>query len=201
VPRTARQGLGAAGEQLARRHLERLGYAFVTANWRFGGGELDLVMRDGDVLVFVEVKTRRGERLGAAEESIPAAQARRLMHGAQMFLAEHPDLVDTYWRIDLLAITLSPAGTVSRLTHIPNAVQSPCRGGYRQLSLNPGPRCANHSLQPEESGMLPTCQSGANHCRDRSRAAAVSAHAVMSEERAPCVFQAEHCPSRVWPPR
>lgn len=125
MPRTARQGLGTAGEQLARRHLERLGYAFEAANWRFPGGELDLVMRDGDILVFVEVKTRRGDRLGAAEESISPAQSRRLFSAAQTFLAEHPDFEDAYWRIDLLAITLSPAGAVSRLTHVPNAVQSP----------------------------------------------------------------------------
>ena len=124
MPRTARQGLGTAGERLARHHLEELGYMFVAANWRFPGGELDLVMRDGDVLVFVEVKTRRGEHLGAAEESVSAAQTRRLVRASQMFLASHPDLADAFWRIDLLAITLSPSGAVSRLTHIPNAVQT-----------------------------------------------------------------------------
>lgn len=125
MPRTSRQGLGTAGEHMARRSLEALGYAFVAANWRFPGGELDLVMRDVDVLVFVEVKTRRGERLGAAEESISPAQSRRLVHAAQTFLSVHPDLTDAYWRIDLLAITLTTSGAVSRLTHIPNAVQSP----------------------------------------------------------------------------
>lgn len=123
MPRTARQGLGAAGEGLARRHLEDLGYTFFAANWRYPGGELDLVMRDGDVLVFVEVKTRRGEHLGAAEESISAAQTRRLVRASQTFLAKQPDLAEAFWRIDLLAITLSPSGAVSRLTHIPNAVE------------------------------------------------------------------------------
>ena len=51
MTRTARQGLGAAGERLARRHLEDRGYRFVAANWRCLSGELDLVMRDGEVLV------------------------------------------------------------------------------------------------------------------------------------------------------
>ena len=124
MPRTARQGLGAAGEHLARRHLEHLGYAFITANWRFAGGELDLVMRDGAVLVFVEVKIRRGEGLGAAEEAISPAQSRRLTGAAQRFLAARPELADAYWRLDLVAITLSPSGAVSRLTHIPNAILS-----------------------------------------------------------------------------
>jgi putative endonuclease len=124
VNQTARQGLGAAGERLARRHLEGQGFEFVAANWRYAGGELDLVMRDGEVLVFVEVKTRRGERLGAAEEAVTPAQARRLLLTAESFLASRPDLIDLFWRIDLIAVTLAPSGAVSRLTHIANAVQS-----------------------------------------------------------------------------
>jgi putative endonuclease len=124
MTQTARQGLGAAGERIARRHLEQQGYTFTTANWRYPGGELDLIMRDGDVLVFVEVKTRRGERLGAAEESVSVAQTRRLLRAAQMFLAERTDLADLFWRIDIVSITLTSSGAVSRLTHVPNAILS-----------------------------------------------------------------------------
>ena len=124
MPQTARQGLGSAGERLARRHLEGIGYNFVAANWRYPGGEIDLVMREVDVLVFVEVKTRRGDRRGAAEESLSPSQTRRLLHAAQIFLADHPDLADAFWRIDLFAVTLAPSGAVSRLTHLPNAVQT-----------------------------------------------------------------------------
>jgi putative endonuclease len=124
VTQTALQELGAAGELLARRHLERKGYRFLAANWRRSYGELDLIMRDRDVLVFVEVKTRHGERLGTAEESLTAAQARRLLRGAQSFLAEREDLAGLFWRVDFIAITLSPTGEVSRLTHIVDAVRS-----------------------------------------------------------------------------
>jgi putative endonuclease len=124
LTRTARQGLGLAGERLARRHLEQRGYRFLAANWRCPSGELDLVMHDGEVLVFVEVKTRRGEVLGAAEESVTAAQAGRLLLAAQSFLAERPDLGDAIWRIDLVAVTLAPSGAVSRLSHIESVVQS-----------------------------------------------------------------------------
>jgi putative endonuclease len=124
VTQTARQVLGAAGEQLARRHLEKRGYRFVAANWRRPYGELDLIMRDGDVLVFVEVKTRQGDRLVTAEESLTPTQARRLLRGAQVFLAERAELANLFWRIDLVAITLTPTGTVSRLTHIVDAVRS-----------------------------------------------------------------------------
>ena len=124
MTQSARQELGAAGELLARRHLERRGYRFVAANWRRPYGELDLIMRDGDVLVFVEVKTRSGERLGTAEESLTAAQARRLLRGAQTFLAEREDLASLFWRVDFVAITLAPTGALSRLTHIVDAVRS-----------------------------------------------------------------------------
>jgi putative endonuclease len=81
-------------------------------------------MRDGDVLVFVEVKTRQRDRLVTAEESLTPAQARRLLRGAQVFLAERAELANLFWRIDLVAITLAPTGTVSRLTHIVDAVRS-----------------------------------------------------------------------------
>ena len=121
---TTRQELGAAGELLARRHLEHKGYRFVAANWRRPYGELDLIMRDGDVLVFVEVKTRSGERLGTAEESLTPAQSRRLLLGAQSFLAERAELAGLFWRIDPVAVTLAPSGALSRLTHIVDAIHS-----------------------------------------------------------------------------
>lgn len=124
MTRTARQGLGAAGEGIARRHLEQLGYAFETGNWRCSSGELDLVMRDGEILVFVEVKTRRGERLGAAEESVTAMQAKRLLLTAQRFLADRSDLTDRFWRIDLVAVTLASSGTVARISHVVDAVHT-----------------------------------------------------------------------------
>ena len=119
---TAKRRLGDRGEERARRHLESKGYAFVTANWRCAVGELDLVMRDGDEIVFVEVKTRRSEAMGRAEEAIAPAQARRLLSAGEWFLADRPDLADAIWRIDLVAITLDGRGAVSRLTHLINAI-------------------------------------------------------------------------------
>jgi putative endonuclease len=124
VTQTARQGLGTAGERLARRHLERAGFQFITANWRCPVGELDLVMRDGDVLVFVEVKTRRGESFGAAEESLTAAQSRRLLRAAQRFLEQRDDLARLIWRADLVAVTLLSSGAVARVTHLENVIQA-----------------------------------------------------------------------------
>ena len=119
---TATRRLGDRGEERARRHLEGKGYAFVTANWRCAAGELDLVMRDGDEVVFVEVKTRRGEGMGRAEEAITPAQARRLLAAGEWFLADRPELAAAIWRVDLVAITLDGRGAVGRLTHVVNAI-------------------------------------------------------------------------------
>lgn len=119
---TPRRGLGTAGEGHARRHLEAKGFGYVESNWRCRSGELDLVMRDGDEIVFVEVKTRRGEAMGTAEAGVSPAQTRRLLRAAGLYIALHPDIGDPVWRIDLVAITLDPSGAVSRLSHISNAI-------------------------------------------------------------------------------
>ncbi|MDQ3696353.1 MAG: YraN family protein [Chloroflexota bacterium] len=120
---TPRRRLGSQGEGHARRYLERRGYRLLAANWHCAAGELDLVMRDGDEIVGVEVKTRRGEGAGRAEEAISPAQRRRLLAAAEWFLAEHPEWDDLIWRIDLVAITLDAGGAVRRVTHLPNVVE------------------------------------------------------------------------------
>ena len=118
-----RRRLGDFGEAHARRHLEAKCYRFVAAGWRCSRGELDLVMRSpDDEVVFVEVKTRRGEAMGRAEEAVDGRKTRRLFAAAAEFLANHPDLADRIWRVDLVAITLDLAGVVRRVVHVENAV-------------------------------------------------------------------------------
>ncbi len=97
---------------------------FVAANWRQISGEIDLVMRDGDSIVIVEVKVRRGERAGRAEESISRTKATRLLTTGEWFMAERPDIGELPWRIDLVAVTVDDSGRVTRFTHIPDAVVS-----------------------------------------------------------------------------
>ena len=117
----ARRQLGRAGEDIARRHLESRGYTCVTSNWHCRAGELDLVMLDGETLVFVEVKARRGERAGRAEEAITPAKARRLLAAGEWFVADHADYHDLAWRCDLVAITIQPTGP-ARIDHYINAI-------------------------------------------------------------------------------
>ena len=115
-----RQGLGRRGEQLAARQLEAKGFQIVTRNWRCESGELDLVARDGECLVMVEVRTRRGQSMGSPEESITAAKQARLALLGQAYVQEND--WSGAWRIDVVAIQMDRSGRVLRMAHYENAV-------------------------------------------------------------------------------
>ena len=117
---TAKRRLGNFGEAYARRHLEARGWTWLAANWSCPLGELDLVMRDGAEVVFVEVKTRRGEGAGRAEDSVGPAKLRRLFAAGETFLQDHGLFDDPIWRVDLVAVTLDAAGVVRRISHVEN---------------------------------------------------------------------------------
>lgn len=119
---TKRSTLGSVGEGIARRLLEAQGLSWVESNWHCLAGEIDLVMRDGDELVFVEVKLRRGDMAGRAEESISPSKGKKLLATGGWYVEAHPEVGDPIWRIDLLAITLDRSGRVERVSHVPNAV-------------------------------------------------------------------------------
>ena len=116
-----RQKLGRWGEQLAAQRLEAKGYVLLDRNWRCPRGEIDLVARDGDVLVFVEVKTRRGRDYGTPEEALTGYKVKRLLELGQRYMLER-DLEDVEWRVDLVAVELDRQGKLLRFEHIPNAV-------------------------------------------------------------------------------
>lgn len=83
--------LGKAYEDAAEAYLGARGLRTLARNWRCKGGEIDLVMRDGDVLVFVEVRARQDARYGGAAASITAAKRARLVHAARLYLAHLAD--------------------------------------------------------------------------------------------------------------
>lgn len=114
--------VGRNGEAFVLRYLTGKGYRSVDANWRCPHGELDLVMLDGEDLVFVEVKARSTSLAGAAEESISPAKARKLLIAGETYVSEHPEQAERMWRIDLVAITVDRSGEVNRVTHVQNAV-------------------------------------------------------------------------------
>ncbi len=119
---THRIRLGKWGEGVAGRFLQEKGYLLLETNYRCRWGEVDIVAQEGDDLVFLEVRTRRGVQYGTPEESITAAKARRLVATAQEYLQEH-DQDHAGWRIDLIAIRLDGDRRVQDITHLRHAVQ------------------------------------------------------------------------------
>lgn len=97
-----RQADGRDWERVALRHLRRQGLRPVEENFRCKGGEIDLVMRDGDTLVFVEVRQRADGAHGGAAASITPAKIRRLVRAAQFYLLRFP--VTPPCRFDVVAI-------------------------------------------------------------------------------------------------
>ena len=84
-----KDALGARGEDAAASYLSDLGFEVLDRNWRCTEGELDIVARDGGVLVICEVKTRSGLRFGSPLEAVTTAKARRLRRLAGRWLTEH----------------------------------------------------------------------------------------------------------------
>jgi len=101
--------LGKSGEDLACRELERRGYAIVARRFRVRSGELDIVARDGAVMVFVEVKTRAGRRFGTAAEAVTVAKQRRIALLAPEYLLRHR-MSDCPCRFDVVSVHVD-AGT------------------------------------------------------------------------------------------
>ncbi|MGI5178330.1 YraN family protein [Dactylosporangium sp. CA-152071] len=100
------QIVGRFGERLAVRHLIARGLVPLDRNWRCPSGEIDVVARDGPVLVFVEVKTRRGAKFGAPAEAVSADKARRVRRLAARWLATHGADDRRQVRFDVVAVLL-----------------------------------------------------------------------------------------------
>jgi putative endonuclease len=110
------QALGAYGEALAARHLEGEGMVVLERNWRCEAGEIDLVLRDGDVLVVCEVKTRSSLRYGTPHEAVGEIKVSRLRQLATRWVRERGLAVRDI-RIDVVAI-VRPRRGASTIEHV-----------------------------------------------------------------------------------
>ena len=99
---------GAGVEAAARTHLLRAGLTDVAANAGYRLGELDLVMRDGDTLVFVEVRYRASDGYGGGAESVDRDKRRKIVRAAQLFLLQHPALAEDICRFDVVDASGDP---------------------------------------------------------------------------------------------
>jgi len=116
-----RKALGALGEKRAREFLKKRGYRIVETNFRCREGEIDIIARDKDYLVFVEVRTRTGSQFGTPEESITFAKREKLTSVALAYLQTHKNL-PSLWRFDVVAIEVGSDGQTTRIEVIQNAI-------------------------------------------------------------------------------
>jgi putative endonuclease len=120
---TSQQDRGQWGEGIAAQALEAHRYEIIERNWHCRYGEVDLVARDGDTWVFVEVKVRAAASIQSPEEAVSQTKRTRLWKTALAYLTEH-DLDDVNWRIDVVAIRQSRRGKVFSLEIYQDAVRA-----------------------------------------------------------------------------
>ena len=117
--RDPRHELGERGERLAEATLRRAGWTIVARRFRLRGGEIDLVAERGDLVIFVEVKTRRGTRHGAPAEAVTGRKRLRIARAALAFLGRTGRL-ERRARFDVVEV-YAPPGAPTRVRHIEDA--------------------------------------------------------------------------------
>lgn len=115
-----RKAVGRAGEEMAARYLQKLGYKIIHRNYSCKLGELDIVARDGQVLVIVEVRTRSSDSFGMAQESVVYKKQAKIRQVAMYYL-KATGCGDIPVRCDVLAVKLGFDNKLEHLEHIKNA--------------------------------------------------------------------------------
>jgi putative endonuclease len=115
-----RQALGRQGEAAARDYLTRRGVRILVENFACAAGEIDLIGREKDVLVFIEVKSRTSDAFGPPHLAVHRRKQRQIVRAAQWYLAEQrsPDAAS---RFDVLAVTFRKDGSPPRIDWVKNA--------------------------------------------------------------------------------
>lgn len=113
---------GRDAEDRARRYLERRGLTCIETNYRCRPGEIDLIMRDNAVIVFVEVRCRKNHRYGGALESIDFRKQHKLRAAAEHYLQHRRSAAESPCRFDVVLITGSPDSGGEHVDWIPNAL-------------------------------------------------------------------------------
>jgi len=112
------QRIGKWGEDVAAEYLTQRGYEIIERNTRTPYGEIDIIVKQNGVTIFVEVKTRTSNKMGLPEESITPRKREHMIACAEHYAAEHE--IDT-WQIDVISIEGKP-GTEPKITYFENAI-------------------------------------------------------------------------------
>lgn len=98
--------VGKLGEQIAKKHLKAKNYSILDSNWRWGKGEIDLIVKEKEILVFVEVKTRKKATFGNPEESVTEKKQQLMYELAVEYMYQIGH--EAEFRFDIIAILLDP---------------------------------------------------------------------------------------------
>ncbi len=109
--------LGKEGEELAAAHLKKQGYAILKMNYRYGRSEIDIVAKQGEIIVFVEVKTRLSTQYGLPEESVSTSKIKQIAYGAEGYLVENN--LNLECRYDIISVVMKNGRF--ELTHLEDA--------------------------------------------------------------------------------
>ncbi|MEM6525288.1 MAG: YraN family protein [Bacteroidota bacterium] len=109
--------LGKEGERLAASYLEKNGYRVLASNWRFKRSEIDLICQKGNLLVFVEVKTKSYVAFGQPEDSVDEKKAAKVIEGAEEYIFQNNWNQDI--RFDIISIVIN--GDQQKLLHLEDA--------------------------------------------------------------------------------
>jgi putative endonuclease len=121
-----RQQVGKLGEKTAQKFLKKRGYRIRETGFRCRHGEIDIIARQKDCLVFIEVRTKSNLDFGTPEESITQAKKEKLIASALRYVTTHQN-IPSLWRIDVVAIELDDKGKAKRIELIENAVEQSSR--------------------------------------------------------------------------
>ncbi len=128
--RDSRKRTGDAGEEIARQFLEGKGFLTIERNWRYGRGEIDIIAKDGDVLVFIEVKTQKRDSFGDPEDWITRRKQGQIARTAMGYLTEN-GIETTECRFDV--VTVDQRGEKTAVNHIEDAFWADARASWRMF--------------------------------------------------------------------
>ncbi|MCJ7547147.1 MAG: YraN family protein [Deltaproteobacteria bacterium] len=110
-----RKALGSRGEDLAVQYLKKRGFKVIERNYRCSVGEIDLIAREKNTLVFVEIKARSSFEYGLPQDAVDRFKQKKLIEVARSYMAEHHLKDDIIARFDVVAIHLTPTGPAIEL--------------------------------------------------------------------------------------
>lgn len=118
-----RQAIGKLGEMKAKNYLRRRGYQILETNYRTRAGELDMIAKEKDCLVFVEVKTRTSDEYGAPAEAVSYYKQQHMLKSAKYYLSRHGG--DCECRFDVIEVRLTNHGLfkLAKINHLKNVLQ------------------------------------------------------------------------------